>query len=320
MQEVARVSTASRPAMTILARPPETGRSKVGRPLSDGMFALLLTLPGVALFLGIVLYPLASSLITSLFRQSLVLPGREFVGLDNFQHVLSGDLFRVLRNTVVFTLGSTIFPFLIGLALALALNQRVRGATLLRGVFLMPWVIPTVVASFLWLWIFNANYGVLNGFLVQYGVLDSNAVWLGQPSTAMAAVIIAKTWASFPWIMVMLLAGLQTVPVELQEAAAIDGAGAIRRFFAITLPHLKGVIGIVLLLEVIWNFHHFDIIYVLTGGGPAGSTTTFAVGVYQTAFRGFDLGRAGAMGVFWMIILSLLVVVYLRVMERSERR
>jgi len=302
------------------ARSARSGRTSLGKPLSGTAFALLLAAPGVALFLGIILYPLLASLVNSLYRQSLVLPGREFVGLENFGDVLGGDLLPVLRNTIVFTAGSTVIPFLIGLSLALALNQRMRGSAVLRGALLMPWIIPSVVASFLWLWIFNANYGVLNGLLVRAGVLDSGAVWLGDPSTAMLAVIIAKSWASFPWIMVMLLAGLQTVPADLMEAAEVDGAGAIRRFFAITLPHLKGVVGIVVLLEVIWNFHHFDIIWVLTGGGPAGSTTTFAVDVYRTAFRGFDVGSAAAMGVFWMIILTLLVVVYLRVMERGERR
>jgi multiple sugar transport system permease protein len=136
----------------------------------------------------------------------------------------------------------------------------------------------------------------------------------------MAGLIVAKVWASFPWMMVMLLAGLQTVPTDLHEAAEVDGAGTIRRFFAITVPHLKGIIGIVVLLEFIWSFQHFDIIYIVTGGGPAGRTQTFATSVYQTAFQGFDLGRAGALGLLWMIILLVLVVAYVRYAERSERR
>lgn len=304
-----------------LVRRHEVGRHpRAGAPLSNPAFALLLTAPGVALFAGIILYPLAASLGTSFYRQSLVVPGREFAGLANFRDVLAGDLLPVLRNTVVFTIGATAIPLLVGLALALALSVGLRGSAVLRGLLLLPWVIPSVVASFLWLWILNANYGVLNGFLVQLGLADRGLAWLGQPATAMAGVIIAKSWASFPWIMVMLLAGLQGVPAELQEAAAMDGAGAIRRFFAVTLPHLRGVVGIVVLLEVIWNLHHFDIIYVLTGGGPAGATTTFALGVYQTAFRGFDLGHAGALGAFWMVILLVLVAGYLRLMERREPR
>nr|WP_231947546.1 sugar ABC transporter permease [Jiangella sp. DSM 45060] len=280
---------------------------------------MALTLPGLALLVAVVLYPLVSALVTAFFEQSLVIPGREFVGLDNVQAVLESDFWRIFRQTLVFTLGSTLLPFVIGFGLALALNTGLRGQKVFRGVLLVPWLVPGVVVSFLWMWIFNANYGVANGLLEGLGIIDEPRAWLAEPGTAMAAVIIAKTWASFPWMMVMLLAGLQTVPPDLHEAAEVDGAGTIRRFFAITLPHLKGIVGLVLLLEFIWNFQHFDIIYVLTGGGPAGTTQTFATSVYETAFRGFDLGRAGALGLLWMIILLVLVVIYVRFSERGEQ-
>jgi multiple sugar transport system permease protein len=287
--------------------------------LGDTAFAVLLVLPGLGLLVAVVCYPLIASLVTGFFEQSLVVPGRSFVGLDNFASVLGDDFWPVFRQTLVFTVGSTVTPFLLGFGLALALNTGVRGRGVLRGVFLLPWLVPGVVVSFLWLWIFNANYGVLNGVLVGTGLIDTGNAWLGEPATAMLAVIVAKSWASFPWMMVMLLAGLQTVPVELHEAAQVDGAGAVRRFFAITLPHLRGIIGIVVLLELIWNFQHFDTIYVMTGGGPAGSTTTFAVAVYETAFKGFDLGRAGALGALWMLVLLALVLVYVRFAERGHK-
>lgn len=284
------------------------------------MFAFLLVVPGLALLLAVVVYPLITALVTAFFEQSLILPGREFVGLQNIIDVLTGEFPRLLGQTLVFTIGTTIFPFVIGFALALALNTRIRGGKVLRGVMLIPWLVPGVVVSFLWMWIFNANYGVMNAVLQGLGLIGEPQAWLAQPGTAMGAVIIAKTWQSFPWMMVMLLAGLQTVSPELHEAAEIDGAGTVRRFFAITVPQLKGIIGLVLLLEFIWNFQHFDIIYVLTGGGPAGSTQTFATAVYETAFQGFDLGRAGAIGLLWMILLMALVVVYVRFSEKGEER
>ncbi|MBV7247427.1 MULTISPECIES: carbohydrate ABC transporter permease [Streptomyces] len=302
------------------AAPPQKApppRRRTGARLSDGAFALLLTAPGIALFAAIIFYPLLSALFTGFFRQDLRLPGREFVGLDNFTYWLNGDLFTILQQTLIFTVGATLAPFAVGFALALALNTGIKGSGFLRGVFLFPWVIPGVVVSFLWMWIFNANYGVLNGVLVQAGIIEESVAWLGRPGTAMLAVIVTKTWASFPWMMVMLLAGLQTVPKELHEAASMDGAGAIRRFFAVTWPQVRGVASIVLLLEFIWNFQHFDTIYVLTGGGPAGTTETFATAVYQTAFSGFDIGRATALGGLWMVLLLLLVVVYLRITERK---
>ncbi|MBB5874473.1 multiple sugar transport system permease protein [Allocatelliglobosispora scoriae] len=289
------------------------------RPLSNKTFGFLLTLPALVLFGAIVLYPLVGSLTTSLFEQSLVQEGREFVGLDNFRAVLDDQFWPVLWNTLVFTALGTLVPFILGFALALALNTRLPGRAVLRGAFLFPWVIPGVVVSFAWLWIFNANYGLLNGILVRLGLIAEPVSWLGDPDTAMWAVIVAKSWASFPWIMVMLLAGLQTVPSVLHEAAGMDGAGVLRRFWHVTLPHLRGIIGIVVLLEIIWNFQHFDMIYVLTGGGPAGATTTFAVAVYDTAFKGFDLGRAGALGALWLVLLLVLVVVYVRFAEREEQ-
>lgn len=286
--------------------------------LSDRTFGVLLTLPALVLLGAVVLYPLIGSLTTSLFRQSLVLPGRRFAGLDNFRAVLADQFWPVLQHTLVFTGCATVIPFGIGFALALALHTRLPGRGVLRGLFLFPWVIPGVVVSFVWMWIFNANYGVLNGLLVRLGLIDDPISWLGRPGTAMLAVIVAKSWASFPWMMVMLLAGLQTVPEMLHESAALDGAGAVRRFWHVTLPHLRGIIGVVLLLETIWNFQHFDVIYVLTGGGPAGATTTFAVSVYDTAFKGFDLGKAGALGALWMVLLSVLVVGYVWASERRR--
>ncbi len=290
------------------------------RRLSDGTFAFLLVLPGLALLAAVVVYPLITALVTAFFEQSLVLPGREFVGFANIIDVLTGEFPQLLAQTLIFTIGTTIAPFVIGFALALALNTRIRGGKVLRGLMLIPWLVPGVVVSFLWMWIFNANYGVMNALLQTLGLIDEPQAWLAHPTTAMAAVIIAKTWQSFPWMMVMLLAGLQTVPRELHEAAEMDGAGTIRRFFSVTVPQLKGIIGLVLLLEFIWNFQHFDIIYVLTGGGPAGSTQTFATAVYETAFQGFDLGQAGAIGLLWMVLLMALVVVYVRFSEKGEER
>ncbi|MBO0827216.1 MAG: sugar ABC transporter permease [Streptosporangiales bacterium] len=284
---------------------------------SRNLFPFVLLLPGLAMFLAVVVYPLASALVSGFFAQSLVEPGRRFVGLQNYADVLSDQFLPVFEHTVVFAGATTLASFVIGLGLALALNGGIRGQGFLRGLFLFPWVVPSVVVSFLWLWIFNGDYGVLDALLLKLHLVHDRITWLGEPGTAMAAVVVAKTWASFPWMMVMLLAGLQTTPAELHEAAQVDGAGSIRRFFTVSWPHIRGIAGIVLLLELIWNLQHFDMIYVLTGGGPAGATTTFAVAVYQAAFQGFDLGHAGALGGLWMVILMALVVVYVRRSERS---
>lgn len=299
--------------------PPAASAGTRGRRLTDKSFVFLLVLPGLVLLIAVVLYPLIRSLISAFFKESLVVPGMTFVGFANVIDVLNDDFGRLLNQTLIFTIGTTALPFVIGMGLALVLNQRFRGQRFLRGAFLIPWLIPGVVVSFLWMWIFDANYGVLNGILQELHLINEPFAWLFDTTTARGALIIAKTWNSFPWMMVMLLAGLQTVPGELHEAAAIDGAGPIRRFFSVTWPHIRGIAGLVILLEFIWNFQHFDTIFVLTGGGPAGSTQTFATEVYDTAFKGYDLGHAGALGLLWMALLMILVVIYVTFSERGEK-
>jgi multiple sugar transport system permease protein len=302
-----------------VAAPDAAARRTRGTPLSERTFLAFLLLPGIVLLCAIVLYPLIRSLISAFFDESLLYPGMTFVGLQNIIGVLTTEFGPLLTQTLIFTVGATVAPFVIGLALALVLNQTFRGQRFLRGAFLIPWLIPGVVVSFLWMWIFDANYGVLNGILLSIGAIDSPIAWLFQTDTARVALIVAKTWNTFPWIMVMLLAALQTVPAELHEAAAMDGAGTVRRFFTVTWPHIRGVAGLVVLLEFIWNFQHFDTIFVLTGGGPAGTTNTFATEVYDTAFKGYDLGHAGALGILWMALLTVLVVVYVWLSERGEK-
>jgi len=280
--------------------------------LSDTQIGILLALPALALFAVITIYPLFSSMYQGLLEKSLLWPGQEFVGTKNIRAVLDDDFMPLLRTTLTFTVYATLLPFVIGFVVALILNTSIRGQGLLRSLFLLPWLIPTVVVSFLWMWIFNANYGVLNGLLRQTGLIVENINWLGHRERAMFAVIVAKSWNTFPWMAVMLLAVLQTIPRELNEAAAIDGAGRARIFRHITLPQLRGIIGTVVLLSFIWNFQHFETLYVMTTGGPARATTTFSVAVYKTAFQKFDLGEAGAIGILWMALLSVIVALYLK--------
>ena len=297
---------------------PTRGRPKRPGRLKDTQTAILLVLPAAALLLAIIVYPLLNSMLIGFLDKSLIYGGGAFVGFKNLEAVLNNEFIPVLGNTLVFAIGATVLPYLIGFGAALILNGPIPARGFLRGAFLLPWLVPSVIASFLWLWIFNANYGVLNGFLRSLGVISQNSSWLSTGGSAMLAVLLAKTWQTFPWIAVMLLAGLQTIPADQMESAAIDGANRWNRFTHVTLPHLRNVIGIVLLLSLIWNFQHFETIYVMTQGGPAKATTTFSVAVYQTAFQAFDLGKAGALGILWMLLLSVVVIIYLRFGMRGE--
>ncbi|MBC8170014.1 MAG: sugar ABC transporter permease [Anaerolineae bacterium] len=289
-----------------------TTRPERGLKLTNAQFGFLLALPAVALFAAIILYPLLNSMYMAFLDKSLVYPGEEFVGLKNIERFLRRDFLDILRTTLVFTLGATFVPLVLGFAVALILNSAIKGRGIMRGMFLLPWLLPSVIVSFLWMWIFNANYGVLNGSLRSLGFITENINWLGDKGWAMWAVTLAKTWNTFPWIAVMILAGLQTIPGELYEAAAIDGANRLQSFWNITVTQLRGVITTVLLLSFIWNFQHFETIYVMTTGGPARATTTFSVAVYQMSFQEYDLGKAGAIGLVWMVLLSVIVIVYLR--------
>ena len=298
------------PSIGGVTQPPSESN---GFRLSDAQVGVLLVLPALVLFGVIILYPLLNSMYIGFLDKSLVYPGQEFVGLENIQKVLERDFVDILVTTLYFTLGATVLPFVAGFGVGMLLNTSIPGRGLLRGLFLLPWLVPAVVVSFLWMWIFNANYGVINGVLRSTGLISENINFLGNQATAMWSVIIAKSWNTFPWIAVMVLAGLQTIPDELYEAAAIDGANRWTQFWSVTIPQLRGVIVTVVLLSFIWNFQHFETIYVMTTGGPAGSTTTFSVAVYQEAFQSFDLGMAGAIGLLWMLLLSVIVGIYLYV-------
>ncbi|GAA3129354.1 sugar ABC transporter permease [Kribbella aluminosa] len=277
----------------------------------------MLVLPAVTLLTAVLIYPLIGAVIDAFFDHNLLVSGRTFTGLDNLASAAK-DLWPLLRTTLLFAVPATLLPFLIGLVAALGLNQRMRGRGILRSVLLVPWILPGVVVSFLWLWIFDANYGVLNGVLRSIGLIDSNVGWLDSGTGALLAVVVARCWSTFPWMMVMLLAGLQALPAGAIEAAHVDGANALQRFRFITWPSLRPVAGVVVLLEFMWNFQHFDTIYVLTGGGPARATTTFSLAVYETAFKGFDLGKASAIGLLWLAFLLPIVLIYLRITENKS--
>ncbi|MFJ3497954.1 carbohydrate ABC transporter permease [Streptomyces sp. NPDC086091] len=277
----------------------------------------MLAAPAVALFLVVAVYPLLAGVWTSFYDQSLIRPEREFTGLDNYTAVWP-DFVDRLGTTLVFATFATICPLLVGLALAVLLNARLRGRGVLRGMLMLPWLLPGVVVSFLWAWIFNDSYGVLNHVLTQLSLPEVD--FLGKPGTAMAAVVIAKTWNTFPWVMVVILAIFQTLPREQLEAAAIDGASRRQRFLHVSLPHLLGPVALVAMLEFIYNFGSFDMIFVMTGGGPGTSTMTLAVSLYQYAFTEFSLGRAAAMGVLWLLALSLVCGAYFLLNKKLESR
>ena len=218
----------------------------------------------------------------------------------------------VLVNTLVFVVVGTIAPFVLGFIWAIALNQGFRGSELLRGLTLINWIIPSTAIGFLWMWIFHGQFGLLNELLKSLGLIRANINWLGQAQTAMPVVLIAKTWQTLPWFMAFLLGGLQAVSTEQIEAARIDGAGNLQVFLHVVVPEMKPIIALVLILGSIGSLQHFDLIWVMTEGGPARATTTLAIEVYRSAFQNWKLGVAAAVGAVWVLAMTIVSFFYLR--------
>ncbi|MFD4409123.1 carbohydrate ABC transporter permease [Streptomyces sp. NPDC058251] len=295
-------------------------RRRPGRTGTSGGWFVL----PVVLFVAVLyLYPLVRNLLLS-FQDygisSLYSDNAPFNGLANYRRLLSDPVFHTaVANTVVFTVGSLFFQFAIGLGLAEFFRRSFPLSRLLRSLLLVPWLLPLVVSGTVFRWMLNTSSGVVNQILTGAHLAQDPVPWLNDPTTAMISVLLCNIWIGTPFNMVILYGGLQSVPGELYEAAALDGAGRLRQFWHITLPQLRPVIGIVLTLGLIYTLKVFDVIWVMTKGGPANATQTVTTYAYQLSFGGlseFGLGAAG--GNVLIVIAAVCSLVYLRSL-RAER-
>ena len=284
-----------------------------GGKLTNGQVGFLLIVPGLAVFVAIILYPFVDAILMSFTNRSMLSPEYDVVGLTNYMKVFKDPYFgKTLMTTLAFVLGSTILPFTLGLIWAIVLNQGFRGAEFLRGVTLVNWIIPGTAIGFLWSWIFNGQYGILNSILEALGILETGIPWLGQTNTALLCVVIARTWQMLPWSMAFLLGGLQSVSREQVEAAHIDGANNWKTFWKIILPGMKQTAILVFILGLIGNLQHFDLPWTMVQGGPARATTTLSIEVYTTAFKNWNMGKAATVGTIWAVLLAGFSILYLR--------
>lgn len=269
-------------------------------------FGYFLVLPALFLVVLLNVAPLIEGLILSVQSQNLIRPNpTAFVGLRQYVKALTADpdFWNSTLNTFVWTGGSVAGAYLLSLGLALLLNLDIRGRAVWRALFLIPWVVPNVVTALLWKWFYNDQYGVANFALMKLGIVHEPVQWLSTPTAAMGSVIVVQIWKLYPLMTVVLLAALQNVPREVLEAARVDGASPWQRFWSVTLNFIRPQSMIIVLLSAIWTFQSFDIIYLLTGGGPGGATQNLAVMVYTKAFWASQLGYASAIGVLMMAIL-----------------
>jgi len=282
------------------------------------LLGVLLIAPTVLVFCAVIVYPLVSALYLSLF--SIYTPTLQggFVGLDNYAALLAGGTFwPALANTLIWTAGTLSLQIVFGIALALLLNENILFRSLARSLILFPYFVSTVVAVLVWRWLFNDLYGLANHLLMLGGIIDMPVDWLGRMPNAMLSVIVIGAWKYFPFVVIAVLARLQTIPEQLYEAATIDGAGPVGRFFDVTLPQLREVLAVVILLRAIWDFKEFDLIYLLTGGGPLNHTRTLPLAVYQEAFGLNRMGMASATAVLMMLVMLVFMLAYLRRAARA---
>lgn len=270
------------------------------------LFCDLVLLPETLFVFVVILYPLYLTLKLSFFQVDLfdiAKPLTSSPTLRNYAEMFSDRAFwQSLKVSALYTFYATPLTFLVGFGLALLLQQPHRGRRIFRVLLAMPWAIPTAVGSMVFMVIFDSSFGVANYFLTRFHLAPGNIDWLGSPTTALATIVVTTIWKNCPFFMLMLLAGLQGIPVEFYEAARVDGAGRVRQFVSITLPALRSVITISLMLNALWVFREFDTIYVMTGGGPARMTESLAVSIYQEAFRFFHVGRASALGIVTFVV------------------
>ncbi|MBW4489985.1 MAG: sugar ABC transporter permease [Trichocoleus desertorum ATA4-8-CV12] len=271
----------------------------------------ILVTPALLLLLLVFAYPIGRAFWESFFTKNL---GSElqpvFSGVENYTRMaLDGRFWQSLRNTTIFTVASVVLELLIGMGIALVLNQAFRGRGIVRTIAILPWALPTALIALAWTWIFNDQYGVVNDILQRLGLIETGINWLGDPTLAMIAVIIADVWKTTPFISILLLAGLQSISSDLYEAHALDGASAWQSFRQITLPLLMPQILIAGLFRFAQAFGIFDLIAVMTGGGPGGATETVSLYVYSTVMRYLDFGYGAALVVVTFLLLVLAVAI-----------
>ena len=274
----------------------------------------LYVMPVLILLLIMYGYPLIKSIIMSLQDYKLTSSGSApFNDFANFKKMFSDtDFLLLLKNSLIYVISSVVAQFVLGLILALCLKTKFRGRGIYQSIVFLPWAFSSFVVGLMFRWSFNGEYGVVNDILMKMGIIKENVAWLGTPGLSLAVVIIAMIWMGIPFFGIMILAALQSVPDDIYEAADIDGCGMFRKFFSLTLPYIKPTIIMTVLLRTIWIFNSFDLIVIITGGGPVNYSQTLPSYMYSKAFASYDFGLASAFGVLLIVILGIYAVLFLK--------
>jgi multiple sugar transport system permease protein len=300
-----------------------SGRPNVLQQIWSSRFDYLYVLPALVVMLIVIAYPIYYTIELSFFKTppGLQLRDKIFIGTDNYSAILSSGVFwKVTVNTVIWTIASTAISFVLGFGSALALHRDFAGRAVLRAILIIPWVISAVAASYIWKWIYHSDFGVLGAVLVQFGFLDRQPNFIDNVNSVLPSLIVVNIWREFPFAMIMLMAGLQTVPDQLLRAATVDGASTWQRFWHVTFPHLRGVSTVTILLLAVANFNSFIIPWIMTGGGPSNASHIWITHIYELAFGRQRWGVAAAYSVLLFIILMVLGYFYVRALGGNESK
>lgn len=300
---------------------PAPKRASLGHKVWTSRHDYLYVLPAIVVMLIVIAYPIYYTIELSFFNTpaSLSLADKKFNGLDNYYAILTSPVFwKVTWQTIVWTVLSTGFSFVLGLGAALALHREFAGRALLRGLLLIPWVVSAVAASYVWKWLYHSDFGAISAALSAVGLIKEPINFIDNASTSLYSLIVVNVWKEFSFAMIMLMAGLQTVPDTLLRAAQVDGASPWQRFWHVTFPHLQGVSMVTILLLVVQNFNSFIIPFIMTGGGPVGSTQIWITHIYELAFLRQRWGVGSAYAVLLFIIMMTLGYFYVRALTRGD--
>ena len=291
--------------------------SRIARHWADYLYVA----PALGVMLLVIGYPVYYTVELSFFNTppSLAMADKIFVRLDNYRRILTSEaFFDVTINTLIWTVFSTLFAFILGFGAALALDRQFFGRGLLRGILLVPYVISAVSASYIWSWLYHSDFGVIGAIAVATGITDHPINFLDNVDTVLPSLIVVNVWKEFAFAMIMMLAGLQTVPDQLHRAAQVDGAGPWSRFWHVTVPHLKGVTLVTVLLLLVGNLNGFTIPWVMTAGGPAGASDIWITAIYALAFERIRFGIASAYSVILFLVMMAMGYFYVRALTRGD--
>ncbi len=284
----------------------------------ESSLGVILMLPGALLLIVFMAYPFFYGVWLSVTDSAIGRMG-QYIGLRNFSDLLSDSIFiQTTWNTFIYAMVTVPFKAALGLGLALVLNNHMRFSNPIRAAVMMPWIVPTALSTLGWFMIFDPVFSPISWLLKHYGLIQQNINFLGDPKLAISSVCLVNIWRGTPFFAITILAGLQAVPADLHEAAAIDGAGMWHRFLHVTVPHVKGVVLIATLLSIIWTFADFQLIYVLTKGGPANMTHIFGTYAYQIGLAATEIGMGAAIALYMFPILTVFAVILLAYIRREE--